>query len=91
MPQLALAVQHIYGRRFFLEAFVPFVSELSACGMAAPVQFHFYEGHAPAYELHLFGFVIIDAIIDDPPTRFLGIVPGIGHSTKAAHCVIRRI
>ena len=56
--------------------------------MAAPVQLHFYEGHAPAYELHLFGHILIDAIIDDPPTRFLGLAPELGHTTKAAYCVI---
>ena len=75
MPQLTVAVQDVHRRGVFLEAFVPFVSELSRVGVPAPVQFHFYEGHGPANELHLFGLVIIPTVIDDPPTGFLGLSP----------------
>ena len=41
--------------------------------MAAPVQLHFYESHAPAYELHLFGHILVGAVVDDPPAGFLAL------------------
>ena len=41
--------------------------------MSTPAQLHFYESHAPAYELHLFGHILVGAVVDDPPAGFLAL------------------